>query len=242
METKTCKKCNIEKDLNDFFMVNKKPNSICKICKNEQSKLYRQNNLEKMREYGKNYNETNKETLIEYRQKFYKQYNKGGVYEKRRKESNIKNFDKIKVRNKEYRDKNKPKIQAYLKQYMIDNRERLNQYKNEYNKKNPHIKMWISLISNTLKRFDKPKQDKCIDLLGYSALELKEHIESLFTIGMTWDNYGEWHIDHIKPVSSFDENTPMDIVNALTNLQPLWATTREIDGIIYEGNLNKNKY
>jgi hypothetical protein len=56
---------------------------------------------------------------------------------------------------------------------------------------------------------------------------------------MTWDNYGEWHIDHVKRVSEFDKETPMNIVNALNNLQPLWATTREINGVIYEGNLNK---
>jgi hypothetical protein len=59
---------------------------------------------------------------------------------------------------------------------------------------------------------------------------------------MTWDNYGEWHIDHIKPVSSFDKDTPQSIVNALSNLQPLWATTREINGVVYEGNLNKGRY
>jgi hypothetical protein len=69
--------------------------------------------------------------------------------------------------------------------------------------------------------------------------ELKEHITSLFTDGMSWDNYGEWHIDHIKPLTLFDDNTPIHVVNALSNLQPLWATTREINGVIYEGNLNK---
>jgi len=58
---------------------------------------------------------------------------------------------------------------------------------------------------------------------------------------MSWDNHGEWHIDHIKPVSKFDKETPMSIVNALSNLQPLWETTREINGVIFEGNLNKRE-
>lgn len=70
---------------------------------------------------------------------------------------------------------------------------------------------------------------------------LKSSYEQLFTEGMSWENYGEWHIDHIKPVASFNKDTPMNIVNALSNLQPLWATTREINGVIYEGNLNKNR-
>lgn len=58
---------------------------------------------------------------------------------------------------------------------------------------------------------------------------------------MSWDNYGDWHIDHIKPVSCFDKTTLPSIVNALENLRPLWATTREIDGVIYEGNLNRKR-
>ena len=40
---------------------------------------------------------------------------------------------------------------------------------------------------------------------------------------MNWENYGEWHIDHIIPVSKFSKDTPMDVVNALDNLQPLWG-------------------
>jgi hypothetical protein len=40
---------------------------------------------------------------------------------------------------------------------------------------------------------------------------------------MSWDNYGKWHIDHIVMVSSFEEDTPMNIVNSLENLRPLWA-------------------
>ena len=69
----------------------------------------------------------------------------------------------------------------------------------------------------------KPKENNTIDLLGYSAIELKEHIESIFTEGMSWDNHGEWHIDHIIPVSSFDKSEKMSVVNSLDNLQPLWA-------------------
>jgi len=59
---------------------------------------------------------------------------------------------------------------------------------------------------------------------------------------MSWDNYGEWHIDHIKGVINFDSDTDVKIVCALDNLRPLWATTREVDGIVYEGNLNRTKY
>jgi len=59
-------------------------------------------------------------------------------------------------------------------------------------------------------------------MLGYSALDLKIHIENKFSIGMTWENHGEWHIDHIRPVTNFSTTDDVKIVCALENLQPLW--------------------
>ena len=41
------------------------------------------------------------------------------------------------------------------------------------------------------------------NLVGYTLTELMEHLESKFQPGMTWDNDGDWHIDHILPKSSF---------------------------------------
>ena len=79
-------------------------------------------------------------------------------------------------------------------------------------------------------------------MFGYSALELKNHITTLFTEDMFWDNYGEWHIDHKISFVNFPNNTHTSVINKLSNLQPLWATTREINGVLYQGNLNKNKY
>lgn len=64
-------------------------------------------------------------------------------------------------------------------------------------------------------------------LVGYTADELKIHIERQFTAGMKWSNYGEWHIDHIIPASSFLYSTPDDpeflACWSLANLRPLWA-------------------
>ena len=52
-----------------------------------------------------------------------------------------------------------------------------------------------------------------------------DHLERQFLRGMTWDNYGEWHIDHIVPVTAFDLTNDEDLIAcfALTNLRPLWA-------------------
>jgi predicted transcriptional regulator len=55
--------------------------------------------------------------------------------------------------------------------------------------------------------------------------ELKLHIETKFTDGMNWDNYGKWHIDHIYPLSKLNLQEKQDLAKAChyTNLQPLWA-------------------
>lgn len=64
-------------------------------------------------------------------------------------------------------------------------------------------------------------------LVGYTASDLKAHIERQFLAGMSWDNAGDWHIDHIVPVSSFTftsfECADFRACWALTNLRPLWA-------------------
>ena len=64
-----------------------------------------------------------------------------------------------------------------------------------------------------------------VEKLGYSLEDFKKHIESKFKDGMTWENHGLWHIDHIKPVSKFKVLTYDDAkkINELKNLQPLWA-------------------
>jgi hypothetical protein len=71
----------------------------------------------------------------------------------------------------------------------------------------------------------KEKTGKTMDLTGCSKEELTVHLESKFTEGMTWDNYGKWHIDHILPCASFNLEDPQEQKKCFhwTNLQPLWA-------------------
>ena len=63
--------------------------------------------------------------------------------------------------------------------------------------------------------------------MGCTEVELKTYLESKFQPGMSWDNYGRtgWHIDHIRPLSSFDLSNADEQARAChyTNLQPLWA-------------------
>ena len=69
------------------------------------------------------------------------------------------------------------------------------------------------------------KFDSTMKLTGISLDELKKHIESKFQDGMSWDNYGVWHVDHIIPCAQFDLSDPeqQKICFHYTNLQPMWA-------------------
>ena len=65
------------------------------------------------------------------------------------------------------------------------------------------------------------------EILGYSIAELRSHLERQFLPGMSWENYGDWHVDHILPVASFNfdsaDHPDFRACWALTNLRPLWA-------------------
>ena len=69
--------------------------------------------------------------------------------------------------------------------------------------------------------------------------ELMDYLEGRFTEGMTRDNYGEWHVDHIRPLASFDFTGPdkeeqLHMAWNYTNLQPLWAADNMSKGAKYE--------
>jgi hypothetical protein len=64
-----------------------------------------------------------------------------------------------------------------------------------------------------------------MEYIGCSIEHLKDYLQSKFENGMTWENYGKWHIDHIRPCASFDltDIEQQKICFNYKNLQPLWA-------------------
>ncbi len=237
---KTCKKCKKEKELEEFHK-NKNFDdgykTVCKTCISEQKMEYYKNNSDKISEQSKQSYVRNKDKAKSRANDYYHE-NKSEISKKRR-VYRKENENKIKSQKKDYYQKNKEYVIEKSKNYAKKNRDKVNEYRAKYDEKNPHLKAWRSVLKSQLRRFGTSKEASTLELLKYSAEDLRLHLENLFTSGMSWDNYGEWHVDHIIPISKFDPNTAPHIVNALNNLQPLWATTREIDGIIYEGNINK---
>ena len=139
-----------------------------------------------------------------------------------------------------YYNKNK---QKYIDNY-IENRESLLEYQNNYYKENniaridyqiqydKHRKLTDSLykLKCTLRsRINKAFKNKnyikgkTLELLGTDLQTAKLYLQNKFSDGMTWENHGKWHIDHVIPLASSDSQDEMIKLCHYTNLQPLWA-------------------
>jgi 5-methylcytosine-specific restriction endonuclease McrA len=103
----------------------------------------------------------------------------------------------------------------------------------EYRTKNRKVSDTQSKVNRNMRRavtrYIKEKKEgrRWTALVGYTLKELCECLEKQFRKGMSWVNYGEWHIDHVIPISKFQFESFEDVgfkkAWALNNLQPLWA-------------------
>jgi hypothetical protein len=123
------------------------------------------------------------------------------------------------------------------KKYYDNNKELEHNYQLNYRKNNPNYnKDWqknkrehdilFRLRGNLRSRLCniiKNKTTKTLDSVGLGINEFKVFIENKFIDGMSWENYGEWHIDHIQPLSCGNSIEEILSLNHYTNLQPLWA-------------------
>ena len=137
---------------------------------------------------------------------------------------------KNKEKNSEYYQKNKEKKNDKHSEYYQKNKEKINENLKKYVKKRRKDDILFKLSSNYRSRlsfFYKNSKIKKIqktnDVFGCSWSELHKHIESKFQDGMSNDNYGDWHIDHIIPLISAKNEEELIKLCHYSNLQPLWA-------------------
>ena len=211
------KKCFTCKEQKSFELFSKDKNSKdnhknqCKTC----AKLYRDKN----KEYFKNYRIVNKDNKSELNKKYY-----------------ILNKEFINERNKVWRENNKDKIKEYKKSDKKYNKKYNAEYHKEYIKEyfNKRLKEDSNfkfkhnvrnLISQSFKRNNNffNKNSKSEEILGCTLNEFRSYIESKFTEGMNFENYGKWHLDHIIPLASVITEEDIIKLNHYTNFQPLWA-------------------
>lgn len=198
---------------------------------------------DKMIAKSKEYREENPEKVAAGKRRCYEA--KKDEYLAKNKKRYAENKEEILAKCAEYRAKNKEKIRARDRAYKKANRAELNRKQLEYQKRvadklNEYSRNYVrerrkrdkvyALKENIRGRFryelakrGEAKWIKANDYLGCSWLELREHLESQFTDGMTWDNYGEWHVDHIVPLAIAENREQLIKLCHHSNLRPLWA-------------------
>lgn len=231
--SKVCKKCNEEKPLTEFCKDKHKPDGTrkdCKVCHNKEKKasynknpdLYKQRVLQA---YYKNHEKCKQKNREKIKSEEYKQYRK--QYRENNKQAFVE-YDK-----KSY-NKRRDVILEQKKEYSSLNRDKINKSRKHKLKNDPNFKIACNIrtrLNGALK--NNSKKSSSLVYLGCSIEEYKIYLESKFIEGMTWENHGEWHIDHIIPICNFDLSIEENIYKAFNylNTQPLWA----------EDNLRKQK-
>ena len=171
----------------------------------------------------------NKEKIIKKASKYYLE-NKEKI--KKRQEITNKiyynnNREKIKEKSRKYYCKNKEKKLLKNKIYRINNKEKVKAHDIWRSKNNINRKLSLLLRRRTLLALkNNSKSKNTMYLLGVENIEfLWKHLELTFKPGMTRENHGKWHVDHIRPCSSFDLSKPEEQAKCFhyTNLQALWA-------------------
>ena len=182
-------------------------------------------------EYNKYYREVNKQTIND-KQKAYYKVNKDKIKLQRKAyREDIK--DELNLRSKAYYKVNKDKIKLERKDYFKVNKDKILLKQKAYTNNKRKIDIQYKLSCNLRSRLNSAinnnyKSGSAVKDLGCSIEELKSYLESKFQSGMSWDNWTTdgWHIDHIKPLTSFDLTDRNQLLEAChyTNLQPMWAT------------------
>lgn len=233
MVMKKCTKCLSEKPLSEFHNCSSKPDgkfSACKHCRNSYNKT-------KAREIGydviyRRAKESVGEEVYKDRFKRYYEKNRESIKARSRQWAIDNKERKSQNRRIEYQ-RNREKYLEGAAKWAKENREKRTKICLEYFKRMKEERpqeyvttvMARKMIYRILEKTGGAKLSTTFKLLGYTREQFKERISSLFEPGMSWENHGKWHIDHIIPVAELVRCGVSDPakINALANLRPLWA-------------------
>jgi hypothetical protein len=252
---KTCKKCNSNKPSSEFGKRKAMRDGLkswcksceCKaakerrLCHPERTKLIdkksrdkaRAENPEKACERNKLWRERNKQRISEKNKERYKD----PEYVERKRILALRRARELGVKPKPPKEPDhirREKQRIYMakrqKTLTVEDRKKISEYKREWMRNRRLTDISFRIQQNCQKRIWDAVRGNCKSatskkLIGCSSDDLRDHLSSQFTDGMTLDNYGEWHVDHIRPCSSFDLSIPSEQEKCFhfSNLQPLWA-------------------
>jgi len=212
---KKCRKCGEEKPATPEYFHRHKTGKYgvrqnCKECVNKHN---------------------SKPEIREQRQEYWKHYSKN-------------NAELIRQSNKKYREINQEEINKKQRKKYRDNRKKIIKRGVEYKRQRRKTNLTFRLQHRMRNGIGKclsgaRKSSSTFDYIGTTPEGLWQHLESQFQPGMTRENRGEWHVDHIRPLASFDfegDNLEAALHEAwnYTNLQPLWAEDNLRKGAKYE--------
>jgi len=205
MDIKKCNKCGKEKVFSEFYKRSSAKDGLhnhCIECGKAKNRKYYQENKEKLKTANRvRLASMTKEERSEMHRRYY-----------------LANRDSRIEAMKEYRT-------ATWEERKLDQRKRYHS--------DPKYRIRMNLTNRINKVFEKlgmPKRGRTRDIIGCDWDDLKIHIEDKFRDGMSWGNKGEWHIDHIVPLSSARTPEEMESLCHYTNLQPLWASENMAKG------------
>jgi len=230
--TKMCQRCRRLLSIDCFGQTKRSKAQGCSRCEScvEYENIWYKKHRDRRKLYLRNYYKNNKKDALA---KFaiYRKENKE-LIKNRQKRHREKNKEKIKLEKAAYFQKNKEKVYAYVKKNYAKILEAQRQ-----RKKTPKARVNASISTNMRNSIKNNKNGRPWEqLASYSLDDLVKHLNKLMKKynkshpnekNMTWDNYGEWHIDHKIPISAFNFTKPEHIdfkkCWSLSNLQPLWA-------------------
>ena len=236
MYMKICSKCEIEKELTEFYKRSDNLDGYRNICKKCHAiKIPKKEKT--ICESGTK--ECDKCFITKEFSEFYKRDNLDGYrntckicWNKIIEEKRIKNPEYSINYGQKYRKEHKEYSNAYSRRYRIEHKG----YDLNYRKNRKKIDLLFKIkegirqtISGSFRRNSFKKTSKTAIILGCSYEEFKKYIESKFETWMNWDNKGlyngkldyGWDIDHIIPISEAKTEEELVILNHYSNLQPL---------------------
>jgi len=181
----------------------------------EKNKIYIEKNKDKIFKFHKSYRDKHKDKIKDYMTAYYE-----------------KNKDKLINKNKLYYKENAETIREKTNLHRANNRERAREIRNRCKPITPEQRLIKSMRGRMYDIFSRGqiiKTKKTLELLGCSQKFLKHYIQKRFKKGMSWNNYGKWHIDHVIPIDYFIKKCDFNSLRIqkkcfnYKNLQPLWA-------------------